>query len=117
MNRENLRQYKRYISQFLLVMYLIALFSQAFHTHETSEISWDSHSKIENKISKTEKISKEGDCLACHFLATAHTLVPEDFSFQSHTFTQEVDKIFSIQERIWSQTKFTFPLRGPPTLS
>lgn len=117
MNRENLRQYKRYVSQFLLGMYLIALFSQAFHTHENSEFSCDSHSKIENKISKTEKFSKEGDCLACHFLATGHTLVPEDFSFQAQTFTQNIEKTFSVQERIWSQTKFSFPLRGPPTLS
>ncbi|WP_415328761.1 hypothetical protein [Chryseobacterium sp. MMS23-Vi53] len=60
---------------------------------------------------------KAADCLACHFLATGHTLVPEEFSFSFENYTQEVKQTIAIQEKIWSQTKFTFQLRGPPAIS
>lgn len=68
-------------------------------------------------MAKSSGKEKAGDCLACHFLATGHTLVPEEYDFTFERYTQEVELIIAVQERIWSQTKFTFQLRGPPAIS
>jgi len=68
-------------------------------------------------MAKTSAKEKPGDCLACHFLATGHTLVPEEFNFSFEHFTHEVKQVIAVQEKIWSQTKFTFQLRGPPAVA
>ena len=102
------------MSQFLLGIYLVALFSQAFHFHDALEFSKD-HSKTQ-KIDVAKQNSSHEDCLACHFLATGHSLVPDEFSFHIQKNTQEDEQILSVQEKIWSQTKYSFQLRGPPSL-
>lgn len=112
------RNLKNFISKLLFGIYFIALFSQNFHNHSSEEVFKNfNFKKTENTISKNVVKEKAGDCLACHFLATGHTLVPEEFNFSFESYTHEVKQIIAIQERIWSQTKFTFQLRGPPTIS
>ncbi|MCJ8152268.1 hypothetical protein MKJ01_00665 [Chryseobacterium sp. SSA4.19] len=112
------RNLKSFISKLLFGIYFLALFSQSFHHHDTVGIFKDLNlKKTENTISKSLAKEKAGDCLACHFLATGHTLVPEEFSFSLESYTHEVRQIIAIQEKIWSQTKFTFQLRGPPAIS
>ncbi|SIQ64471.1 hypothetical protein SAMN05880574_11931 [Chryseobacterium sp. RU37D] len=112
------RNLKSFISKLLFGIYFIALFSQSFHTHSSEDIFKNfSFKKSENSVSKNIAKEKAADCLACHFLAAGHTLVPEEFSFFFENYTHEVKQIIAVQEKIWSQTKFTFQLRGPPAIS
>lgn len=111
------RLLKSFISKLMLGIYFSALFSSSFHSHESSDFKHFNLKKTENSISKTDAKEKAGDCLACHFLATANTLVPEEFSFTLIKHTHEVEQTFAVQEKIWSQTKFSFQLRGPPAIS
>lgn len=111
------RPLKSFISKLMLGIYFFALFSSSFHSHESSDFKHFNLKKTENSISKTDAKEKAGDCLACHFLATANTLVPDEFSFTLIKHTHEVEQIFAVQEKIWSQTKFSFQLRGPPAIS
>ncbi|ANF51440.1 hypothetical protein A0O34_13405 [Chryseobacterium glaciei] len=112
------RNLKSFISKLLFGIYFIALFSQNFHNHSSEEVFKNfSFKKTEHKISNNAVKEKAGDCLACHFLATGHTLVPDEFNFTFEHYTHEVELILAVQEKIWSQTKFTFQLRGPPTIS
>ncbi len=112
------RNLKNFISKLLFGIYFLAMFSQSFHSHSSEEVFKNfSFKKSENIITKNVVKEKAGDCLACHFLATGHTLVPEEFSFSFENYTHEVKQIIAVQEKIWSQTKFTFQLRGPPAIS
>lgn len=98
-------------------IYFFALFSSSFHSHESSDVfAGFNFKKSENTISKTETKEKISDCLACHFLATGNTILPQEFSFTLIKHTQEEAQILAVQEKIWSQTKFTFGLRGPPAI-
>ncbi|MDC8105220.1 MULTISPECIES: hypothetical protein [Chryseobacterium] len=112
------RQLKNFISRLLFGIYFLALFSQSFHHHDVVDNFRNFNlKKSENTVTKNVAKEKVGDCLACHFLATGHTLVPEEFNFSFDGYTQEVKQVITIQEIIWSQTKFTFQLRGPPAIS
>lgn len=110
---------KSFISKLLFGVYFLALLSQSFHHHDSLDNSFKGLNlkKTENTVTKDAAKEKAGDCLACHFLATGHTLAPEEFSFTFEHYTHEVKQIIAIQEKIWSQTKFSFQLRGPPTIS
>lgn len=111
------RQLKNFISKLMLGIYFFALFSSSFHSHESSDFKHFNLKKTENSISKTDAKEKAGDCLACHFLATGNTLLPDEFSFTLIKHTHEVEQVVVVQEKIWSQTKFSFQLRGPPAIS
>jgi len=111
------RQLKNFISKLMLGIYFFALFSSSFHSHESADFKHFNLKKTENSISKTDTKEKAGDCLACHFLATGNTLLPDEFSFTLIKHTHEVEQVFAVQEKIWSQTKFSFQLRGPPAIS
>ncbi|WP_034752519.1 hypothetical protein [Chryseobacterium daeguense] len=112
------RNLKSFISKLLFGIYFIALFSQSFHHHESVDVFKNFHlKKTDNSFTKNVAKDKAADCLACHFLANGHTLVPEEFSFSFENYTHEVKQIIAVQEEIWSQTKFTFQLRGPPAIS
>ena len=112
------RNLKSFISRLMFGIYFLALFSSSFHSHESSGVVIGFNlKKSENTISKSEAKEKASDCLACHFLATGNTLVPEEFSFTFESYAHEVAQTIAVQEKIWSQTKFTFQLRGPPTIS
>ena len=111
------RQLKNFISKLMLGIYFFALFSSSFHSHESADFKHFNLKKTENSISKTDAKEKAGDCLACHFLATGNTLLPDEFSFTLIKHTHEVEQVFAVQEKIWSQTKFSFQLRGPPAIS
>lgn len=113
------RVIKNFISVFFAVMYLfVALFSSQLHHHNGESFYTDSgFKKTEKSISKEISKNQSGECLACHFLATGNTLVPEEFAFQFENHTNVAQQTFSVQEKIWSQTKFTFQLRGPPAIS
>lgn len=112
------RQLKRLISKLMFGIYFFALFSSSFHSHDTADVfAGFNLKKSENSISKTDAKEKAGDCLACHFLATGNTILPDEFSFTTIKHTHEVEQILTLQEQIWSQTKFTFQLRGPPAIS
>ncbi|REC49759.1 hypothetical protein DRF67_04340 [Chryseobacterium pennipullorum] len=112
------RNLKSFISKLLFGVYFLALLSQSFHHHDSVDyFKGFNLKKTENTMAQANHKEKAGDCLACHFLATGHTLAPEDFSFTFEHYTHEVKQIIAIQEKIWSQTKFTFQLRGPPALS
>lgn len=112
------RNLKSFISKLLFGIYFLALFSQNFHSHSSEDVFKNfSFKKSENTINKNVAKEKAADCLACHFMATGHTLVPEEFCFTLINYTHEVKQIITVQEKIWSQTKFTFQLRGPPAIS
>ncbi|AZA90762.1 Uncharacterised protein [Chryseobacterium nakagawai] len=112
------RNLKVFISRLLFGVYFIALLSQSFHHHESVDyFKAFNFKKVENSVTKAITKEKAGDCLACHFLVTGHTLAPEEFSFSFEHYTHEVKQMIAIQEKIWSQTKFNFQLRGPPTIS
>lgn len=115
--KEN-KNLKNFISRLLFGIYFLALFSQSFHSHSSEEVFKNfSFKKSENTLTKNTSKEKPADCLACHFLATGHTLVPEEFSFSFESYTHEVRQVIAVQEKIWSQTKFTFQLRGPPAVA
>lgn len=112
------RNLKVFISRLLFGVYFIAMLSQSFHHHESVDyFKAFNFEKVENSVTKAITKEKAGDCLACHFLVTGHTLAPEEFSFSFEHYTHEVKQMIAIQEKIWSQTKFTFQLRGPPAIS
>lgn len=112
------RQLKSFISKLMFGIYFFALFSSSFHSHDAADVFVGFHfKKSENTISKSDAKEKAGDCLACHFLATGNTLVPDEFSFTLIKHTHEAEQVFAVQEKIWSQTKFSFQLRGPPAIS
>lgn len=112
------RNLKVFISRLLFGVYFIAMLSQSFHHHESVDyFKAFNFKKVENSVTKAITKEKAGDCLACHFLVTGHTLAPEEFSFSFEHYTYEVKQMIAIQEKIWSQTKFTFQLRGPPAIS
>ncbi|MDF2552638.1 MAG: hypothetical protein K0R77_1913 [Chryseobacterium sp.] len=111
-------QLKSFISKLLFGIYFLALFSSSFHSHDSSDVFIGFNlKKTENTISKNLAKEKAGDCLACHFLSTGNTLIPEEFNFTLEHYTHKVEQILTVQEKIWSQTKFTFQLRGPPAIS
>lgn len=113
-----LKENKIKVIALLTSVYLFALLSQSFHHHDSFDyFKAGNFKKSENTFSKNLVKDKAGDCLACHFLINAHTLVPEEFSFTFEAYTHEVKQIIAVQEKIWSQTKFTFQLRGPPAIS
>lgn len=112
------RNLKVFISRLLFGVYFIAMLSQSFHHHESVDyFKAFNFKKVDNSVTKAITKEKAGDCLACHFLVTGHTLAPEEFSFSFEHYTHEVKQMIAIQEKIWSQTKFTFQLRGPPAIS
>lgn len=111
------RQLKSFISKLMFGIYFFALFSSSFHNHDSGDFKHFNFKKTENSISKSEAKEKAGDCLACHFLATGNILLPDEFSFTLIKHTHEAEQVFAVQEKIWSQTKFTFQLRGPPAIS
>ena len=116
--REN-KIFRTVFSAFVAVSYLfVVLFSAELHNHNTDIFKDLSFKKSELKITKsTQDKQSSGDCLSCHFVAMGNSLLPEQFTFHFENYTQEVKTIISIQEKIWSQTKFTFQLRGPPAIS
>lgn len=112
------KQFKSFIAKLLFGIYFLALFSSSFHSHDSADVFIGfNFKKSDNNISKNIKSDKANDCLACHFLATGNTLIPDEFSFVCENFTHDVEIIANIQEKIWSQTKFSFQLRGPPSIS
>nr|WP_315026957.1 hypothetical protein [uncultured Chryseobacterium sp.] len=112
------RNLKSFISKLLFGVYFLALLSQSFHHHDSMDFFKSFNlKKTENTVTKATTKEKAGDCLACHFLVTGHTVAPEEFSLTFDDYTHEVKQIITIQEKIWSQTKFTFQLRGPPAIS
>ncbi|MCG2794037.1 MAG: hypothetical protein L6262_10880 [Weeksellaceae bacterium] len=114
-NKKN-RTFKTFISVFFAGMYVfVALFSSQFHHHNGESFFKNLGFKnTEKSISHDVSKSQSGDCLACHFLVTGHSLVPEEFSFQVENDAHSTKQTFSVQEKIWSATKLTFQLRGPP---
>lgn len=109
---------KSFIARLMFGIYFFALFSSSFHSHDSADIFIGfNFKKSENTISKNLAKEKAGDCLACHFLATGNTLFPEEFTFHFENHTHDVKQIIAVQERVWSHIKFTFQLRGPPTIS
>ncbi|WP_292008565.1 hypothetical protein [Chryseobacterium sp.] len=112
------KQFRSYVSKLLFGIYFIALFSQSFHNHDAVDY-FKSYNlkKADHSASKSLNTEKAGDCLACHFLATGNFIVPEEFHFSFDNYEHEIEQTIAIQERIWSQTKFTFQLRGPPAIS
>ena len=118
LNKTN-KQFQKIISVFFTAMYVfVVLFSSELHNHKGESFYKDSGSKkTEKSITKELSSNQSGDCLACHFLATGNTLVPEQFTFHFENQTQETEQIISAQEKVWEQTKSTIQLRGPPALS
>ncbi|KQR92025.1 hypothetical protein ASG01_13590 [Chryseobacterium sp. Leaf180] len=112
------RNLRSFISRLMFGIYFFALFFSSFHSHESPRIFADSNFKKQEKsIQKSDLNEKSGDCLACHFLATGNTLLPDDFTFITLNHTSETLQSFAVQDKIWSQTKFNFQLRGPPVHS
>jgi hypothetical protein len=53
-------------------------------------------------------------CYVCNF-AFGSYIVPENFSFQFHTFHKEIPYFFAFSENINSFSESAYFLRGPPT--
>ncbi|MEC3876660.1 hypothetical protein [Chryseobacterium salviniae] len=112
------RNLRNFISRLLFGIYFLALLSQNFHSHSSEDVFKNfSFHKSENALKKNVAKEHAADCLACHFLVAGNTLVPEEFGFSFENYSHEVKQIILIQEKIWSYTKFTFQLRGPPAIS
>ena len=110
------RSFKIFLSRLMFGIYFFALFSQTFHDHDFSDtLKVFNLKKSENSISKTDGAKEKADCLACHFIATGNVLLPEEFSYAIIQHTQDATQSFSVQEKVWSNTKFTRQLRGPPS--
>lgn len=118
LNKKN-KNFQKIISVVFAVMYVfVVLFSSELHNHKGESFFKDLGSKkTEKSITKAHSSNQSGDCLACHFLATGNSLVPEQFTFHFENHTQETEQIISAQEKIWEQTKSTIQLRGPPALT
>lgn len=116
--REN-KIFRTVFSSFIAVSYLfVVLFSAELHNHNTDIFKDLSFKKSELKITKsTQDKQSSGDCLSCHFVAMGNSLLPEQFTFHFENYTREVRTMISVQEKIWSQTKFSFQLRRPPTIA
>ncbi|WP_312090266.1 hypothetical protein [Chryseobacterium sp.] len=112
------RAIKSFISKLMFGIYFFALFSQTFHDHDFSDtLKTFNLKKSENTITKSDAKESKGDCLACHFISTGNTLLPEEFIFQAIQHSEETHQIFTLQEKIWAQSKYSFQLRGPPAIS
>jgi len=118
LNKEN-KNFQKIISVIFTAMYVfVVLFSSELHNHKGESFYKDSGSqKTEKSMTKELSSKQSGDCLACHFLATGNTLLPEAFTFHFENHTQETEQIIAAQEKVWERTKSTIQLRGPPALS
>lgn len=107
---------KKVIAMVVAINYLfIVLFSGELHNHPTDFFQGMCAKKTEARILKSQtNIHNNSTCLSCYFTATNFSLVPEVITFHLENYTKEVSQILSVQERIWSQIKFCFQLRGPP---
>ncbi|MBW1657340.1 hypothetical protein GSY47_18295 [Flavobacterium quisquiliarum] len=52
-------------------------------------------------------------CFVCHF-AFESFVIPQDFSFQFHSFDRETPYFFPVSEKIFSVSITSYFLRGPP---
>ncbi|WP_144281131.1 hypothetical protein [Chryseobacterium echinoideorum] len=112
------RHFKNFISRLMFGVYFFALFSQTFHEHDFSDtLKTLNLKKSENTLTKSDAKESKGDCLACHFISTGNTLLPEEFTFKAIQHSEKSEQIFTLQEKIWAQTKYSFQLRGPPAIS
>lgn len=110
------KTYRRFAAVLFTGVYLfVALFSQNFHNHGSGEVFRDFNFK------KTEKTFSSGhfstdytDCLSCHILHDAHSLVPEDFQFSVLGNEEFRNQIFAYGQRFSKLEIFYFQLRGPP---
>lgn len=105
------------LSGFLAAMYLLlVLLVPSLHQHHIShDVSLTDFSKSEKQISKVSDSVTGNDCLACHFLSTNHSIEPQEFSYQFHTYTLEKSEVFTTSEIVSFQDKYSFQLRGPPS--
>ena len=110
--RENV--FRKYCAIVLMMVYAFAFFSQQFHHHE---IGISSDKQISSKYKNLDHENSKKDCLACHFLTTGHTILPDKFDFYFTALATETQLVFQQQEKIWSATKFSYQLRGPPLIS
>lgn len=110
--RENV--FRKYCAIVLMMVYAFAFLSQQFHHHDFG-VSNDKHSS--SKYTNLDHKNSAKDCLACHFLTTGHTILPEKFDFAFIALATETKLVFQQQEKIWSATKFSYQLRGPPSIS
>lgn len=52
-------------------------------------------------------------CYVCHF-AFGSYIVPQEISFEFHTFNKEIPYFFTLSEKIYSFSESAYLLRGPP---
>ncbi|MBH1960290.1 MAG: hypothetical protein I8H68_09275 [Flavobacteriia bacterium] len=114
-----LRTYRHTASVVFAALYLfVALFSQNFHNHGSSEVFKDFNFKKSEKTYSTGHFAQEfTDCLSCHLLHDGHSLLPEDFQMtfaHSDGFQKE---IFAYSQRFSKLEIRYFQLRGPPSNS
>lgn len=107
---------KRWISTLMLGVYCFALFSSNMHHHENSLLFSFPAEKSESNIKNTIQQDQATDCMACHFLNSAHAVLPQNFSFALAIFSAKTHTATVLQEKIFAQNKFSFPLRGPPAV-
>ena len=107
---------RRFLATLFTGVYLfVALFSQNFHNHGSGEVFKDfNFKKIEKTYSNSSFAKNYTDCLSCHLLHDAHSLIPEVFALPiaiSNAFQQQV---FAYQQRFSTLEILSIQLRGPP---
>lgn len=113
------RQYiKSVLSGLLAGMYMIlVLVVPSLHQHHSSNnIKLSDIFNTEKQYSKKSDSLTTTDCLVCHFLATNHSIAPQEFNFIVNDVFIQKKHHFYLVEAFAFQEKYTFPLRGPPAI-
>ncbi len=113
---QHLKRYQNlWISLFLGVYLLMALFVANIHHHDSGLVFKDFHfKKTEKTVSQSDFSQGFTDCLSCHVMHDGKNLVPQDFSvsfYQENYFHQQN---FAYQQKFSSVQHDVLTLRGPP---
>lgn len=110
------REHKTWFSTFLLGLYLfVALFSQNFHEHGSSDyFKKFNFKKVEKSVSKSDIQNDFDHCLSCHFLHEGKVFLGGNFSYEFHFIEDFQQENFSQDFSFYQTQLLHFYLRGPP---
>ena len=105
------------LSVSLVLMILFSIFFQSIHSYEhiVKQLSEKQcHHDYNDPSGEITHQHHDYDlCFVCNF-AFESFIVPESFSFQLHSFDSEIPYFFPLSEKIFSISKPSYLLRGPP---
>ncbi|WP_051190458.1 hypothetical protein [Kaistella palustris] len=95
----------------------VALFSQFFHNHGSSEVFKEYHfQKTEKSVSPSKLAAEAGGCLSCHIFHEGKFLVPPEQPSFCRTPDFTAIPYFSEDQLLVSRRVYTVFLRGPPSI-